>query len=587
MSWLYDIVVQSSGGRVLATSDQALDSAAGFQEGFRVYLPLYNDYTGLPLSLLADIQRPYDELREIDFARLAEAAERVATAGDSVERQRGDLEARMTTVREWTGVAADAFRDHIQQLDAAVWTVQHDLGAIATATGHAVPAAQQVICEYVVAVGDIDFCGFDDPGDIAFMIEVERLLKPAGDVVRAVLDWLGDLIGVALPLPGGGGFGPLGAVTDFVVDRFGDAVDVILDTLGMSGDAFLGWIAGLVREYLDASFRMPFETNLALLHGAVDAARTGVQAAFAPIVQAATAVTDNPFGQLPSPPHGGPCPEAGAGVSTLPAGMPAAGGGSGGAPAGDSSAGGGSGAGPSSGGPGPAADPPAADTLTVAAGELTITGQVSQSPGALLVTVTDADGDSTSYELRVDQNGSPQLVAVGANWPVVEADLPPATAAAGLASAGSPGVPATGPVGGAGTGGDPSDGMVRTGSVSGGPVPGGQSGVILGDPGFGQAAQLDGGAALSGHIGTATGSGAQLASVVDAAGPGPAQLASVADGAAPAGAGHGVPMMPLGGAVAGGTDDERRGGAWQVPATEVFDTDQEPVVIGAVIGEDR
>src|SRR5215211_4997713 len=279
MGQLYDFVVHATGGRLLETSDQALDSAADFQQGFRTYLPLYNDYTGSSLSLEIDIQRPYDELREIDFGRLSDVAERCARIGDDFEEALEDVNTQVGTVNGWSGDAANAFRGYIQQFQTAAQTIDEDLEAIATATAEAVPAAQQVISEYVGAIGDIDFSGFDSTGDIRFMIEVERILKSAGAVIHAVLDWLGDLIGVPLPLPGGGG-GLFGAVTGFVVDRFGDAVDFILDALGMSVDGFLEWIASKVREYLDASFKAPFETNLQLLNDAVDAARTGIQDTF-------------------------------------------------------------------------------------------------------------------------------------------------------------------------------------------------------------------------------------------------------------------------------------------------------------------
>jgi hypothetical protein len=88
MGFFFDLVTQSTGGRNLDTSDEALDSAAGFQDGFREYLPLYNDYTGSALSLETDIQRPYDELREIDFRRLSEVAERGAAVADEFQETR-------------------------------------------------------------------------------------------------------------------------------------------------------------------------------------------------------------------------------------------------------------------------------------------------------------------------------------------------------------------------------------------------------------------------------------------------------------------------------------------------------------------
>jgi WXG100 family type VII secretion target len=286
----------------LATSDQALDPpTCEFQQCFRTYLPLYNDYTGSSLSLENDIQRPYDSLREIDFARLADVADTCITIADDFEEQLEDVNNRVGTVNGWTGNAADAFRGYLQQFQTGAQKIDEDLEAIADSIGEAVSAGRRVISDYVDAIGDIDFSGFDQPGHIQFMIDVERLIKPVGDVISALLDWLGDLIGVVLPLPGGHG-GLLGMAEDLVMDAFGDVVDWILDTLGFSVDGFLVWIAGKVREYLDASFKGPFDTNLHLLHDAVAAATTGIQDAFQPMIYAATAVAENPFAALPVPP---------------------------------------------------------------------------------------------------------------------------------------------------------------------------------------------------------------------------------------------------------------------------------------------
>ena len=290
----------------LATSDQALDPpTSDFQEGFRSYLPLYNDYTGSSLSLDNDIQKPYDSLREIDFARLSDVAGKCAAIGDDFEEQLEDVNTQVGKVSGWSGNAADAFRGYVQQFQTASQTIDENLEAIADTTGDAASAGRQVISDYADAIGDIDFSGFDRPGDVQFMIDVERMLKPVGDVISAVMDWLGDLIGVVLPMPGGGG-GLLGTATDFVMDTFGDAVDWILDALGFSIDGFLEWIAGKVREYLDSSFKDPFEANLQLLHDAVDAATTGIKDAFRPVIDAADAVTQSPFAALPVPPEGNP-----------------------------------------------------------------------------------------------------------------------------------------------------------------------------------------------------------------------------------------------------------------------------------------
>lgn len=704
--WLSELIAQWTDGRLLDTSDQPLDGAAGFQEGFRTYLPLYNDYTGSALSLSEDIQRPYDELREIDFARLSDVAQRCATVGDDLEEQLEEVNTQVGTVNGWSGAAADAFRSHIQQFQTAAQTIDEDLEAIAKATGEAVPAAQRVISEYVDAIGDIDFSGFDQPGDIQFMIDVERMLKSVGDVISAVMDWLGDLIGVALPLPGGGG-GLLGMATNFVMDRVGDVADFVLDALGMSIDGFLEWIASKVREYLDASFKAPFEANLQLLNDAVEAAKTGVQDAFQPIIDAASAVHQNPFAALPVPPEGNPHqpavsqPPVGTPGGTQPGGTPDGGQPGGGTPGGVQPFGGpptgtqpgatpaggsspngvpngipvdtlsgppagtpsGAPAGTSGGAPPDAAQggtptvpvdlpqpdeslavtsvpengdepatrpsdlppgagwiadpsqlpggwtidpqtgelqPPGAPggwgdpevhspeggdildgdgepghggpmdgtptSISIREGDATLTVCAGGGPdGGIGITMSDGEGHRTEYLIEVGQDGRPELV-------------PAATVAAAVGFVGSvdPAAASAGGVSGVDQG-------VVSGVVSGEP-----SAASPGHPGSlsagGQMASgtIDAGhGADSGAMGTA-----QLATVGDAGAPGSAQLATVGDDPKTGQhTGAGVPpMMPMAAGTVSGGDEERRGGSWHAPASEVFDAD-EPVIRG-VVGED-
>src|SRR5215204_2714692 len=102
MGALYDLIVRATDGRLLDSSDQALDSAADFQQGFRTYLPLYNDYTGSSLSLETDIQRAYDELREIDFGCLSEVAERCARLGDEFKELLQDVNVQVGAVDGWS-----------------------------------------------------------------------------------------------------------------------------------------------------------------------------------------------------------------------------------------------------------------------------------------------------------------------------------------------------------------------------------------------------------------------------------------------------------------------------------------------------
>jgi uncharacterized protein YukE len=318
MSFLPDftnVVARLTNGRTLDTSDEALDSAAGFQDGFSEYLPLYNEYTGSSLSMEADIQRPYDELREIDFGRLAEVAEQSASVADEFQETRDEINTRVGEVTGWSGDASNAFLAYVQRFQTAAQTIDTDLGNIATATGEAVPAVQGVITEYVEAIGEIDFSDFDSPEIIRILITIEGMAMSVSELLERLYDGIGDLIGMALPVLGGGGGGFLGGVpvvgdvVDAVSGFVGDMIGEALDFFG-GADELLALASRLARGYLDASFKQPFENNFQLLHDAVEAAKQGVTESFQPMVDAANAVTQAAFAQLGAPPEDNPNQQA-------------------------------------------------------------------------------------------------------------------------------------------------------------------------------------------------------------------------------------------------------------------------------------
>ncbi|HET8643037.1 MAG TPA: WXG100 family type VII secretion target, partial [Pseudonocardiaceae bacterium] len=422
----------------LATSDEALDGAAGFQEGFREYLPLYNDYTGSALSLAADIQRPYDELREIDFRRLSGVAEEGAAVAGELQETRAELNATVAGVTSWSGDAANAFLAHLQRYQAAAQTIDDELGEIATTTGDAVRATRTVVAEYVETIGEIDFSGFDPPELVRILITIERMAMPVSELIDRLYDGIGDLIGMALPVFSSGGGGLFGSipgvsqVVDAASDVFGDLVGGVLDFFG-GADELLALASRLAREYLDASFRTPFENNLQLLDSAVQTATEGVTEAFRPMMDAAAAVTQEGFTALGEAPEDNPAVvPAGGGTPVTSEG--------GSVPLGASSPAGGSPEPPlpptgtvaptvpsaiatqpgDADQPRDVSIPPAVDQpggapsqVNMRLGDLTIT--VSGTDGtseAIGVTLTDGDGDSRRYEIRIDADGNPQLVPV-------------------------------------------------------------------------------------------------------------------------------------------------------------------------------
>lgn len=664
----------------LATSDEALDGAAGFQEGFREYLPLYNDYTGSALSLAADIQRPYDELREIDFRRLSEVAEEGAAVAGALQETRAELNATVAGVTSWSGDAANAFLAHVQRYQTAAQTIDDELGEIATTTGDAVRATRTVVAEYVETIGEIDFSGFDPPELVRILITIERMAMPVSELIDRLYDGIGDLIGMALPVFSSGGGGLFGSipgvsqVVDAASDVFGDLVGGVLDFFG-GADELLALASRLAREYLDASFRTPFENNLHLLVSAVQIATEGVTEAFQPMMDAAAAVTpegftalgeapeDNPAvvpagggapvtsegGSVPlgvsSPaglaeapagsvatgtvepvgttvPTGGPPeppqPPAGTGAPTVPSAIAAT------QPSDVSTL-------PAADQPGdvsilPAVDQPGGtpSQVTMRLGDLTITVSGTDGTGeAIGVTLTDGDGDSRRYEIRIDADGNPQLVPVepGAAQPDDPPgrpggpDLPTVAAASAHAAVSQvqPGLPTavepaafgygyadrpdftTAPLAAESAIGQPATTTAADSSASGTVVEG--YGAVSGEVdtgGHGYAAASGGGHTESGTVsfsdpngGSGAGS-AQLASASDSGHSGPpggARLASAAEESR--GGQGGTPFVPPLGATGGGGDERRGGGTWQLPDPGMFEPEDEGASARGVLGDER
>jgi len=684
----------------LATSDEALDGAAGFQEGFREYLPLYNDYTGSALSLTADIQHPYDELREIDFRRLSEVAEEGAAVAGELQETREKLNSRVAGVTSWSGDAANAFLAHIQRYQTAAQTIDDELGDIATTTGDAAQATRTVVAEYVETIGEIDFSGFDPPELIRILITIERMAMSVSELIDRLYDGIGDLIGMALPVFSSGGGGLFGSVpgvsqvVDAASEVFGDLVGGVLDFFG-GADELLALASRLSREYLDASFRTPFENNLQLLGDAVQTATEGVTEAFQPMMDAAAAVTPEGFTALGEAPEGNPAQAPTAvptgGSTAVPAGgSTAVPSGSGAVPLGTLfSTGPGDGVTGSTatgtvatgtvepsgstvpaGGPPEPPPPPAGpdaptapsatgatqpgdvsilpavdqpgDTpsqVTMRLGDLTIiisgTDGTDGTGEAVGLTLTDADGDSRRYEIRIDADGDPRLVPVepdaaqpaqpsgrpgapglptvaAASAHAAVADVPPG-GQAGVPVGVQPGLPTAvepaavnygyadrpdftvAPLAAESAIGQPATTIAADSSASG-TVVGGFAAVSgeVDAGGQGYAATWDGGHTESGTVsfgdsdsGSNAGSGAgsaQLASASDSGPPGGAQLASAAE--EPRGGQGGAPFAPLGAAGSGG-DERRGGGTWQVPDTGIFEPEDEGASVRGVLGDER
>jgi uncharacterized protein YukE len=276
-------------GEFMNTSDEVLDNFKGFQSGFETYIPLYDDYTGASLDFRTDIVEPYDTLRGIDFHRLGEVARGCAEVADKFTETMDTLDTDVGThTSGWRGDASNAFLAHIQRFGTAAKAIDTDLGRIADTTSDSVTAVQQVFRDYTEALLGVDWGDFDSPDTIRLLITVSRMELDVSDLVEKLYDFLGDVLGIALPSLGGG-IPIIGDAINWVVDRFGEAVATVLDAFGFGEniEQLVSWVAGVAKEYLDATFVAPFDANHELFDSATQTATDATTQAFQPVIDAA------------------------------------------------------------------------------------------------------------------------------------------------------------------------------------------------------------------------------------------------------------------------------------------------------------
>lgn len=276
-------------GELMSTSDEVLDRFKKFQSGFETYIPLYNDYTGACLDFQAHIVTPYDTLRGIDFRRLSEVAQGCAEVADKFTESMDTLDTDVGAhTSNWRGDASNAFLAHIQRFGTAAKAIDTDLGRIAETTSESVTAVQQVFRDYTEALLGIDWGDFDSPETIRLLIAVSRMELDVSDLVAKLYDFLGDVLGIALPSVGGG-IPLIGDAINWIVDRFGEAVATVLDAFGFGEniEQLVSWVAGVAKKYLDAAFKAPFDANKELFDSATQTATEATVQGFQPVVDAA------------------------------------------------------------------------------------------------------------------------------------------------------------------------------------------------------------------------------------------------------------------------------------------------------------
>jgi WXG100 family type VII secretion target len=291
---------------LMTTSDEVLDRFKDFQSGFETYIPLYNDYTGASLDFQTNIVQPYDKLRGIDFTRLGEVAQGCADVADQFNETLDQLNTDVGAhTGNWRGDAANAFLAHIQRFGTASQAIDTDLGRLSETTSESVTAVQQVFRDYTESLLGIDWGDFDSPEIISLLIQVSRMELDVSDLVEKLYDFLGDILGIALPAVGGGGLlggvPILGDALNWIVDRFGEAVATVLDAFGFGEniEQLVSWVAGIAREYLDATFKAPFEANQQLFESATQTATDATTQGFQPVVDAAGQIQPITFDEAP------------------------------------------------------------------------------------------------------------------------------------------------------------------------------------------------------------------------------------------------------------------------------------------------
>lgn len=288
-------------GELMSTSDEVLDRFKKFQSGFETYIPLYNDYTGACLDFQAHIVTPYDTLRGIDFRRLSEVAQGCAEVADKFTESMDNLDTDVGAhTSNWRGDASNAFLAHIQRFGTAAKAIDTDLGRVAETTSDSVTAVQQVFRDYTEALLGIDWGDFDSPETIRLLIAVSRMELDVSDLVAKLYDFLGDVLGIALPSVGGG-IPLIGDAINWIVDRFGEAVATVLDAFGFGEniEQLVSWVAGVAKKYLDAAFKAPFDANKELFDSATQTATEATVQGFQPVVDAASQIQPVTFEDAP------------------------------------------------------------------------------------------------------------------------------------------------------------------------------------------------------------------------------------------------------------------------------------------------
>lgn len=165
------------------TSDEILDSVKEGLTFFADFIPVYDEAAALAgggrfrgINYGNDIQRPYDELRGIDFSMLRADAEHLRSAIDSAENHQHNLDRYWGSLSSWTGTASNAARVHHDRFNGMasgfLQSASSAPGAITGAVRHIQDALLRY-CDYVYNIYD-QRCGGMTPEEVRGAIQTAK-----------------------------------------------------------------------------------------------------------------------------------------------------------------------------------------------------------------------------------------------------------------------------------------------------------------------------------------------------------------------------------------------------------------------------
>ncbi|GLZ30472.1 hypothetical protein Lesp02_26610 [Lentzea sp. NBRC 105346] len=279
------------------TSDELLDAGAPGLRFFEKFIPVYQKaapvcgHNGQAPDLKGYIYKNYDEVREIDFGKFREDADKIHKATETLDNHENEMTRAWGQLGSWEGDAANAARAYHDKFNGVASGFIADTGkAPGTLTAFA-GAAQKKVKEFAQHVHD----QYNEKCGGLTVEEAEKQIRIAqgninegdfsfGDFFSGIWDVLkGEAIGIVLG-------GPIG---------------------GLIG-SFMGWAnhAKKVRQHLmdEAKQKLQalcqeFDSKKQAFDGYCKAVQDGVKADYDTMFAALDGqIKDKPFGQVGDPP---------------------------------------------------------------------------------------------------------------------------------------------------------------------------------------------------------------------------------------------------------------------------------------------